>query len=121
MRSSHCLCSRDHTQRQVLRSGDTLTVLINDRPVKIRLHAIDAPEAGQPFGARAKEFLGGLCFRKEVTIRQVDTDSYGRVVPRVTLPDQRVVNLDLVRAGLAWWYRRYAPTDDDKRYVHPIL
>ncbi len=28
------------------------------------------------------------------------------------LPDGRVLNRELVRAGFAWWYRRYAPDDE---------
>lgn len=40
-----------------------------------------------------------------------DTDRYGRVVGEVLLPDGRSLNRELVRAGLAWWYRQYAPTD----------
>ncbi len=42
----------------------------------------------------------------------MDVDRFGRTVGEVTLPDGRVLNHELVRAGLAWWYRRYAPEDD---------
>ena len=28
------------------------------------------------------------------------------------LPDGRVLNQELVKAGFAWWYRRYAPDDE---------
>ena len=41
----------------------------------------------------------------------MDVDRYGRTVGEVILPDGRVLNHELVRAGLAWWYRRYAPDD----------
>jgi len=37
--------------------GDTITVLVDQLPIKIRLAEIDAPEGGQPWGARAKEAL----------------------------------------------------------------
>ena len=37
---------------------------------------------------------------------------YGRTVAVVILPDGRSLNAELVRAGLAWWYRRYAPDDE---------
>ena len=37
-----------------------------------------------------------------------DTDRYGRVVADVVLPDGRVLNDELVKAGLAWWYRHHA-------------
>ncbi len=28
------------------------------------------------------------------------------------LPDSRVLNRELVKAGFPWWYRRYAPDDE---------
>ncbi len=43
-------------------------------------------------------------------MQAVDRDRYGRTVGVVLLPDGRSLNHELVRAGLAWMYRRY--TDD---------
>ena len=38
--------------------GDTIDILTADKTtIRIRLHGIDAPEKGQPFGNTAKEFL----------------------------------------------------------------
>jgi micrococcal nuclease len=39
--------------------GDTITVLRDRSPVKIRLHGIDCPETRQDFGTRAKSFTSG--------------------------------------------------------------
>jgi endonuclease YncB( thermonuclease family) len=94
--------------------GDTLTVLKADRTqVRIRLHGIDAPETGQDFGSRAKQAASDLAFGKQVTVRPVDQDRYGRTVAEVILPDGRSLNREMVRHGMAWWYRRYAPADRD--------
>jgi endonuclease YncB( thermonuclease family) len=94
--------------------GDTLTVLKADRTqVKIRLHGIDAPEAGQDFSTRSKQAASELAFGKSVTIARRDTDRYGRMVAEVVLPDGRSLNRELVRGGFAWWFRRYAPDDRD--------
>jgi micrococcal nuclease len=38
-----------------------------------------------------------------------DTDRYRRTVADVILVDGRILNHERVRAGLAWWYRKYAP------------
>lgn len=47
--------------------GDTLTVLIAaQQHVRVRLAEIDTPEAGQPYGSRAREALSELAFGKEV-------------------------------------------------------
>ena len=37
-----------------------------------------------------------------------DVDRYKRTVAEIILPDGRNLNRELVRAGLAWWYERYA-------------
>jgi micrococcal nuclease len=91
--------------------GDTITVLHERTPVKVRLHGIDCPESGQDFGTRAKQATSELAFGKLVTVRPVDTDRYGRTVALVVLPDGRTLNHELVRSGLAWWFRKYAPGD----------
>jgi endonuclease YncB( thermonuclease family) len=88
--------------------GDTITVLHNRRPERIRLSGIDAPEKGQPFGERARQFTARLPSGHEVTVRVTGRDRYGRFLAEVLLPDGRSLNQELVRAGYAWWYRRYA-------------
>ena len=62
----------------------------------------------QPFGTRAKQFTGDLAFGQVVTVKVRDIDRYKRTVGEVMLPDGRNLNQELVRAGLAWWYQKYA-------------
>lgn len=91
--------------------GDTITILdANKKEHRIRLYGIDCPEKGQPFGAKAKEFTSGQVFGKTVSVTVKDRDRYGRSVG-VAMVGKNNVNLALVRAGLAWWYRQYAPQD----------
>ena len=35
-------------------------------------------------------------------------DRYGRRLAEVFLPDGRSLNQELIRAGLAWWFRKYS-------------
>jgi endonuclease YncB( thermonuclease family) len=91
--------------------GDTITVLVDRTPVKIRLFGIDCPETRQDFGRRAKSVTSELAFGKVVTIHPSRKDRYGRTVAYVILPDGRNLNHELVRRGVAWWYRKYAPHD----------
>lgn len=79
--------------------------------MRIRLHGIDCPERGQPYSRQAKKFAANAVFGKTVTARVMDIDRYGRVVAEVFLPDGRSLNREIVRAGFAWWYRQYAPSD----------
>jgi micrococcal nuclease len=88
--------------------GDTISVLRDKTTYRIRLHGIDAPERGQPYGSRAKQYASELAFGTVVTVEPVDRDQYGRLVADVRLPDGRSLNAEMVRAGCAWWYRRYA-------------
>jgi len=89
--------------------GDTIDVLYNRRAKRIRLNGIDAPEKGQAFGQKAKQFVSEQAFGKEVTVKTFGLDKYGRTIGDVFLPDGRMLNEELVREGLAWWYRKYAP------------
>jgi micrococcal nuclease len=94
--------------------GDTLTVLTEQNTqVKIRLWGIDAPESGQDFGARAKQTASELVCGKQVTVREMDRDRYGRTVAEVILPDGKSLNREMVRGGMAWWYVKYATADRD--------
>jgi micrococcal nuclease len=86
--------------------GDTITVLNERRPETIRLNGIDAPEKGQAFGERAKQFTARLAFGQLVQVIVRDRDRYGRTVADVRLPDGR--SHEIVRGGYAWWFRRYS-------------
>lgn len=98
--------------------GDTITVLdsTNDQH-KVRLAGIDAPEKVQPFGARSKAHLSSLVYGKTVIVEFVKFDKYQRMVGKVFAPDGSDVCLGQLRAGLAWWYRKYSreQTADDRQ------
>jgi endonuclease YncB( thermonuclease family) len=91
--------------------GDTLTVLHNGAPEKIRLFGIDAPEKKQPFGDVAKRYASTRAFGKVVGVRVIGLDRYKRSIGVVELPGGTVLNVEMVRVGLAWWYREYAPRE----------
>ena len=87
--------------------GDTLTILVDNQQLKIRLSDIDTPEKKQPFGTRAKQALSELAFGKQARVVEVTVDRYGRIVGRVYV-DGLDVNAVLVRGGYAWVYRKYS-------------
>jgi len=92
--------------------GDTVDVRLASGMIRVRLHAVDAPERDQPQGAAAKAALSALVFGKAVDVEPFEQDRYDRLVARLWLDDLDV-NAALVEQGAAWVYRRYA---DDPAY-----
>jgi len=92
--------------------GDTIRVLRDGREESARLWGIDAPEAKQPWGTRAKEFTGDLAFDKTVTVRVRDVDRYGRTVAEIILPGRPEPGAGVCagRAGLVLCAVREAAT-----------
>lgn len=91
--------------------GDTIDVMDKSKSMKsirIRLNGIDCPEKKQAFGMKAKEYTSQLCFGKTVNVEGFGKDRYGRIIGEITLKDGRDLNRELVRAGLAWWFKKYA-------------
>ena len=92
--------------------GDTLLVMHQGVAEKIRLAGVDCPEIGQEYGSRAKKFTADLVFGKKVKVLVKGKDKSGkRVVAEVLLQQGDNLGHELVRAGLAWWYRYYSPND----------
>lgn len=87
--------------------GDTVTLLDDSNTqFKIRLMGIDAPEKKQAFGSRSKESLSALVFNKQVIVEYNKKDKYGRTVGKI-LVDGVDANLEQIKAGLAWHYKKY--------------
>jgi micrococcal nuclease len=87
--------------------GDTYDILVNMRPVRVRMYAIDAPERGMPYNKVAKKYLSDMIFGKMVTIKQTDTDKNGRIVAKTYLPDGREASTEMLKAGFAWHFKKY--------------
>ncbi len=88
--------------------GDSIRVMHEGKAEPIRLLGIDCPEKRQPFGTRAKEYTSELAFGQDVTVYGDRRDRYGRILAEVLLPDWRSLNQELIKAGLAWWFRKYS-------------
>lgn len=93
--------------------GDTVSVIKNGTPIRIRLHGIDCPESSQDFGTKAKNFTANMAFGKNVEVKEQNTDGYGRIVG-VVFVDGKNLNLELLKAGLAWHYKQFST---DKTYA----
>lgn len=92
-----------------VKDGDTIEA-INDstrQTITVRLAHVDAPEKSQAFGKAAKQFVSEFCYNKTVSIDVQETDRYGRAVA-VVYVNGRNMNLEIVKAGLAWHYKQYS-------------
>lgn len=91
-----------------IKDGDTIEILKDGKPLRVRLYGIDAPEKNQDFGTRARQYTSDLVFGKLVELEVKDTDRYGRTVGIIYLADGRSLNEELVGAGFAWHYKAYS-------------
>jgi endonuclease YncB( thermonuclease family) len=92
--------------------GDTADIRLESGMIRVRLHAIDAPERDQPHGAASKQALSKLVYGQQVNVEPIEQDRYDRLVARLWLGELDV-NAEMLRRGAAWVYRRYA---DDPAY-----
>lgn len=67
---------------------------------------IDAPERGQAYGTKSKEHLSDAVAGNFIVVDHEKRDRYGRIVGKVLLGSEDV-NLEQVRAGMAWHYKKY--------------
>jgi len=88
--------------------GDTIKVLTQvGQQSEIRLEGIDAPESRQAYGAESTRNLSNLVSGKTVNLTCTGIDQYGRLTCKVLLPNGDDVDLEQIKAGLAWHYKQY--------------
>lgn len=93
--------------------GDTVKLRSDWHIYKIRLAGIDAPEKQQAYGVQSKIYLEHLIVDKDVSIKVVSCDQYGRYVGRIYLGGKDI-NGEMIRSGYAWHYYQY---DSDPVYA----
>lgn len=94
--------------------GDTITVDMNGVHERIRLIGVDTPETQDPrypvqcFGKAAsqftKDFIGESPVRLEADPTNTNRDRYNRLLRYVYLPDGRLVNAEIIKAGYGFAY-----------------
>ncbi len=106
--------------------GDTLKAENQGFKITVRLVGIDAPETskkknqpGQPFSKRAKLHLTKMVLDKIVEIDGYGLDRYSRMLGVVYVDDKNV-NLELVKEGLAEVYRGRPPKGFDNEPYYKV-
>ncbi|WP_255069396.1 thermonuclease family protein [Lacihabitans sp. LS3-19] len=87
--------------------GDTYDVLIDRKPVRIRMEGIDAPERGMPFYKKSNRYLGSLIFRKKVEISKSKGKTWDREVHSTYLNGVDI-SMEMLSAGMAWHYKEFS-------------
>lgn len=99
-----------HIQRVI--DGDTIDATVDlgfsvKIDVRFRLAGIDTPELKSPdvivreAAVRAKALTEAELYNKNVTLKAIKTDKYGRWLAEVFLSDGSTINQKLVEANLA--------------------
>lgn len=84
-----------------INSGDVITVFNLNRPVRVRLLGVDAPEVDQAFGDVARKHLADLVYDKSVLVEYSGIDGDHSVNGRVLL-DGIDIGAQMIRDGAAW-------------------
>lgn len=93
--------------------GDTYDLLTPEKKtIRIRTAAIDAPERGMPFYKVSKQYLAKLCFGKTVTLKEDARDRYDRIVAFTYLKDSTEVSAEMLKAGMAWHFKKYNSNEE---------
>lgn len=96
-------------------SGDVLTILNLNRPVRVKLLGVDAPEMNQAFGDVAKKHLADLVLDKSVLVEYSGIAGDSSLTGRVLL-NNADIGAQMIRDGAAWFdtnTNRLSTTDRD--------
>lgn len=99
---------KDQYKVIAIKDGDTIELLKDGKPLRVRLQGVDTPEKRQDFGTKAQQFTSDMVFGQLVSLVVHDIDRYGRTVGEIILPDGRNLGYELVKAGFAWHYTAYS-------------
>ncbi|MCS3940222.1 endonuclease YncB(thermonuclease family) [Salinibacter ruber] len=76
------------------------------------MHGVDAPESAQSYGTAATRAARQYVDGKSVRVAVEEIGRYGRAVARVEVQGADLGAM-LIRRGLAWHYRQYAPGETE--------
>lgn len=83
-------------------SGDVITIYNLNRPVRVKLMGIAAPELNQAFGDVAKKHLTDLVYEKSVVVEYAGIAADSSLTGRVLLNDADI-GAQMIRDGAAWF------------------
>lgn len=104
--------------------GDTITVNMNGKNERVRFIGVDTPETHDPrkavqcFGQVAanftKQLIGTQKVRLEADELSSNRDRYDRILRYVYLPDNRLVNAEIIKQGYGFAYTSFPFTKSEE-------
>ena len=106
--------------------GDTILIQSGSQKIRVRMYGIDAPELKQKYGEESKKYLEKRIMDKNVDIKVINQDQYGRKVGKVFYREEfkdflkpfyknKDINLEMLETGNAWFYEYHAKHEKDYR------
>lgn len=97
--------------------GDTIAINMEGLEEKVRMIGVDTPETHDPrkniqcFGVQASEFtknlIGDQTIRLEADPTNSNRDRYNRLLRYVYLPDETLVNAEIIKQGYGFAYTSF--------------
>jgi len=97
--------------------GDEITVFNLNRPVRIKLLGIDAPEKDQQFGEVAKQHLSDLVLNRDVSVEYTAIAHDFSIIGVVSINGVDI-NAQMIRDGAAWYDPNNNHLTDTQRAVY---
>jgi len=95
--------------------GTTVEVQTADKQVySVRLFGIDSPELTQEYGDDAKKLLEKLVLGKNVTVKIVGKDRWGRYLGELMIDGKVDPRIELLKQGLTWTSEKNNSPDLDE-------
>lgn len=94
--------------------GDTVTIRVDGRERRVRLHGVDAPEKGQPFFTAARTYVAEKILGRTVMLIHTRKDGAAWNRDEAILfceNNERSINMELLEQGLAVLSREYCRPD----------
>ncbi len=109
---------------------EEIRVMKNGSVENVRLYAIDTPLELQAFGETAHKYVSDRVLNKVVRVQPLPAgikgswekreisrhDQYNRIIGLVWV-DGESLNKELVRQGIAWWYKPFVPFERGYRHL----
>lgn len=100
----------------VTRVADGDTIYVRDasgQSNRIRFLGIDAPETKMAYGKQSQQALKKIldAAGKKVQVVYTERDVHNRIIGKV-IADGKDVNLEMIKTGNAWYFKRYAKDVD---------